>query len=56
MATQHRLYETGDKAGILLAWLSKKEAEARWVSGIVDGDGGVISSNEDIVAKICGLL
>ena len=27
LATHHRLYETGDKAGKLLAWLNKREAE-----------------------------
>ena len=29
LATQHRLYEAGDKAGKLLAWLGNKERESR---------------------------
>lgn len=32
--TQHRLYESGDRAGKLLAWLSRKEREANWVNQI----------------------
>lgn len=36
LATLNHLYEVGDKAGKLLAWISKKELHARWVREIVD--------------------
>lgn len=34
IAAQHQLYETGDRAGKLLAWLGHKEIESRWVLSI----------------------
>lgn len=38
LAVQHRLYETGDRTGKLLAWLGRKEQDSRWVESITEAD------------------
>ena len=48
LTTHHRLYETGDKAGKMLAWLSKREVQGRWVGRIVDTDGRVNRTDQHI--------
>ena len=49
-ATLHKLYDTGDKACKLLAWLGRKEVENRWVHKLVDREGNVSQTNEQISA------
>ncbi|XP_069083442.1 uncharacterized protein [Pleurodeles waltl] len=53
-ATQCRLYETGDKAGKLLAWPGKKEREARWVQVIETQNGARATEDNDIAETFAG--
>ena len=47
-ATQHRIYEAGDKAGKLLAWLSKRDMADRWVPSITQLEGKTVTGEEPV--------
>ncbi|KAJ1143484.1 hypothetical protein NDU88_009792 [Pleurodeles waltl] len=48
MITHHRLYDAGDKAGKLLAWLSRHETVTRWVHSKEYLYGLLCTSDKDI--------
>lgn len=47
--THHRIYESGDKAGKLLAWLDKKDRADRWIPNLQLHNGSIITNPQDIV-------
>ncbi|KAJ1115121.1 hypothetical protein NDU88_003347 [Pleurodeles waltl] len=49
MASLHPLYETGDKAGKVLAWLGRREQESQWVHSLVDPVGNRCKTDAQIV-------
>lgn len=49
--TQSRLYDQGDKAGKLIAWLDKKEQASRLVPELCAGDGSIITDPQAIVDR-----
>ncbi|KAJ1164164.1 hypothetical protein NDU88_004609 [Pleurodeles waltl] len=49
LASQCRLYDVGDKAGRLLAWLDKLDQERSWVRTMRNKEGTDCGSSESIV-------
>lgn len=45
LATQHRLYDVGDKSLKLLAWLERRHRERTWVTGVRDKAGTLVTSS-----------
>ncbi|KAJ1153896.1 hypothetical protein NDU88_006654 [Pleurodeles waltl] len=48
LATQHRLYDFGEKASRLLAWLQRVDRECSWVRGITSREGVLQTSSAGI--------
>ena len=48
LATQHRLYEVGNKAGKLIAWLDRREEEGRWIHEIKNHKGETATDPKEI--------
>lgn len=46
---QHTVYEVGDKAGKLLAWLDKREQANRWVAQLTLDTGTIVTDPQQIV-------
>lgn len=51
-STQHKIYESGDKAGKLLAWLDKKNRATRWITQLITGKGSRVSHPQEIVEEL----
>lgn len=41
LATQRRIYDLGDKANKMIAWLEKRDRDRNWVPGIRTAEGGI---------------
>ena len=55
-AQQGRLYEVGNKAGKLLAWLARRDEEQRWISGVFDTSGTPVETAGQIAQTFADFL
>lgn len=49
--TQHKIYELGDKAGKLLAWLDTRERSTRWVAQL-RLDSGELTTDPQLITEV----
>lgn len=48
LASQRKLYDLGDKANRVIAWLEKRDRERRWVPELVNSEGKLCVTGADI--------
>ncbi|KAJ1186077.1 hypothetical protein NDU88_002862 [Pleurodeles waltl] len=56
MASQRQLYDVGDKANKLMAWLDKGDRERSWVREVQNKEGAVCQSIRVHSASLCHIL